>query len=152
DPTLPFYRPSTMEQLVTDARARMTFALSILAAGALATLVLGVVGLYGVIAYAVSLREREIGIRIALGLAPRDAARMILQQGEAIVVAGAVAGLAVFLLFAKLLESVTFEVRTVDAATLAGALVTVLAISSLATWMPARRAARIDPVEALRSD
>jgi len=141
-----------MEQLVTDARARMTFALGILAAGAVATLLLGVVGLYGVIAYAVSLRRREIGIRIALGLAPRDAARMILQQGEAIVVAGAFAGLVVFMLFAKLLESVAFEVRTVDVATLTGALATVVAISLAATWMPARRAARIDPAEALRSD
>lgn len=152
DPTLPFYRPAMMEQLVADARARMTFALGILTVGAVATLVLGVVGLYGVIAYAVSLRTRELGIRIALGLSPASAARMMLRQGERIVVAGALSGLAVFVLFAKLLESVTFEVRTVDAATLAGALATVLVIASLATWMPARRAARVDPAEALRSD
>ncbi len=152
DPTLPFYRPATMEQLVADARARMTFALGILTVGAALTLVLGVVGLYGVIAYAVSLRTREIGIRIALGLAPAGAARLILQQGEAIVVAGAIAGLAVFLVFARLLESLTFEVRPMDAMTLAGAVAMVLVVSSLATWMPARRAARVDPAEALRSD
>jgi putative ABC transport system permease protein len=77
---------------------------------------------------------------------------MILQQGEGIVVAGAFAGLVVFMLFAKLLESVAFEVRTVDVTTLTGALATVVAISLVATWMPARRAARIDPAEALRSD
>ena len=152
DPTLPFYRAATMEQIVTDARAQMTFALGVLTVGAIATLVLGVVGLYGVIAYAVSLRTREIGIRIALGLAPAGAARMIVRQGETIVVAGAAAGLVVFVAFAKLLESLAFEVKTVDAATLAGALASVLIISSLATWMPARRAARVDPAEALRAD
>ena len=152
DPHLPFYRPATMEQIVTDARAEMMFALTLLIVGAAATLVLGVVGLYGVIAYVVSLRSREISIRIALGLAPSAAARMILRQGEAIVAGGAVAGLVVFVLFAKLLTTLAFEVSTVDAATLAAAMLAVLVIATVATWIPARRAARVDPARALSAD
>ena len=152
DPHLPFYRPATMEQIVTDARAEMMFALTLLSVGAAATLVLGVVGLYGVIAYVVSLRSREISIRIALGLAPSAAARMILRQGEAIVAGGAVAGLVVFVLFAKLLTTLAFEVSTVDAATLAAAMLAVLVIATVATWIPARRAARVDPARALSAD
>ena len=152
DPSLPFYRPATMEQIVVDARARLTFALAALAIGALATLLLGVVGLYGVIAYAVSLRTREIGIRIALGLEPSGATRMLLKQGQFVVAAGALAGLMIFLLFARLLDSVTFEVRTLDIASLGGALALVVVTSLIAAWIPARRSARIDPADALRAD
>jgi putative ABC transport system permease protein len=105
-----------------------------------------------VIAYVVSLRSREISIRIALGLAPAGAARMILRQGETIVVIGAAMGLSVFLLFARLLKSLAFEVSTIDGTTLAGAMVAVLIVATLATWIPARRAARVDPAEALKAD
>jgi predicted permease len=152
DPNLPFYRPALMEQIVTDARSRMTFAVTLLMVGAGATLLLGVVGLYGVIAYVVSLRRREISIRIALGLEPDGATRMILVQGEVIVAVGATVGLALFLFFARLLKSLTFEVSAVDATTLGAAMITVLSIATLATWLPARRAARVDPAEALKSD
>ncbi|HEY9226562.1 MAG TPA: FtsX-like permease family protein, partial [Gemmatimonadaceae bacterium] len=152
DPNLPFYRAATMEDIVVDARAHLTFALAVLAVGAIATLLLGVVGLYGVIAYALSLRTREIGIRIALGLDPSGASRLLLKQGEVVVVVGAAAGLVIFLLFAKLLASVTFEVKTIDVASLLGAVALVVIITSLATWVPARRAARVDPTEALRAD
>jgi ABC-type antimicrobial peptide transport system permease subunit len=141
-----------MEQIVADARGRLTFSLAILAVGAIATLVLGVVGLYGVIAYAVSLRSREIGIRIALGLAPAGAARLLLKQGQLVVVAGAAVGLVVFFLFAKLLDSITFEVRAVDAVSLGGAVALVLAVALLATWVPAQRAASVDPADTLRAD
>jgi len=100
----------------------------------------------------VSLRTREISIRIALGLDPAGAARMILRQGELIIAAGVAAGVAVFLVFGKLLASLTFEVSTIDAMTLAGAMVAVLIVATLATWIPARRAARVDPAEALKAD
>src|SRR5205823_14971216 len=123
-----------------------------LAIGSLATLALGVVGLYGVIAYVVGLRSREIGIRIALGLTPANATRMVMRQGETIVVAGAVIGVLVFLAFAKLLRSVTFEVSVADRSAVAAAAVVVLAVASLATWIPARRAARIDPAESLKHE
>lgn len=144
DPNLPFHRPATMEQLVADARAEMLFALTILAVGAAATLALGVIGLYGVIAYVVSLRSREIAIRIALGLMPAAAPRLILRQGASIVAAGAVAGLAVYFAFAKLLSALAFEVRPLDGATLVVSLAAVLIVAGGATWIPARRAARVD--------
>jgi ABC-type antimicrobial peptide transport system permease subunit len=141
-----------MDQVVTDARSQMSFALTVLAFGAATTLLLGVIGLYGVIAYVVNLRAREISIRIALGLAPGEAARMILWQGESIVTIGAVVGLFVFFLFAKLLRSLTFEVSTIDRTVLAGAVAAVLVVSTLATWIPARRAARVDAAEALKAE
>lgn len=152
DPTLPFYRAAWMDQIVADARARLTFALAVLGAGAAATLLLGVVGLYGVIAYAVGLRSREISIRIALGLTPDGASRMLLRQGVLVAGAGLAIGLAIFLAFAKLLNTLSFDVPTVDPASLAVALVIVAAIAVLATWVPARRAARVNPTDALRAD
>lgn len=152
DPNLPFYRPATMDQVVADARARMTFALMLLAVGSVATLILGVVGLYGVVAYVVRLRSREISIRIALGLAPTGAARMILWEGGTIVVIGAAIGVAVFVAFARLLKTFTFEVSPIDLTTLAAAIAAVLVVATLATWIPARRAAGIDPAETLKAD
>jgi ABC-type antimicrobial peptide transport system permease subunit len=130
----------------------MRFVLILLGTGAAMTLTLGIVGLYGVIAYVVNLRTREIGIRIALGLTPSNATRMIVRQGESVIVAGAVAGAVVFVGFARLLRSLTYGVSAVDLLSLGVALSIVVAVASLATWLPARRAARIDPAEALRND
>jgi predicted permease len=152
DPQLPFYRPAMMDDVVADARTATTFALLLLVAGAVATLALGVVGLYGVIAYVVKLRSREISIRIALGLEPGAAARLILRQGQAIVAVGVVAGLGAFLLFAKLLASLAFEVRPVDGPTLGASLAMVVLVATIATWLPARRAAGVDPARTLNAD
>jgi ABC-type antimicrobial peptide transport system permease subunit len=105
-----------------------------------------------VIAYVVSLRSREISIRIALGLAPSGAARMIVRQGQRIIAVGAVAGLGLFLVFRRLLEKFAFEVSTLDASALAGALAAVLVVATVATWIPARRAAHVDPAESLKAD
>jgi putative ABC transport system permease protein len=152
DPNVPLADITAMTATVARANSRMTTALYLLAAGALVTLALGAVGLYGVIAYVVSLRTREIGIRIALGLTPAHAARMILQQGEKIVAIGAVVGALLFLAFAKLLSSLAFEVSVVDTTAMAMATAVVVLIGTFATWLPARRAARVDPAEALKSD
>ena len=149
-PHLPVFDFATMEELVARSSSRMTFALLLLAIGASATLALGVVGLYGVIAYLVGLRSRELGIRIALGLAPERAARMLLIEGERIVAIGAALGLLAFVAFAKLLSSLAFEVSVVDRAAITVAVATVLTVATLATWIPARRAARIDPAVALK--
>ena len=152
DPDLPFHRAATMEQILGDARAEMTFTLTLLAAGAVVTVVLGIIGLYGVIAYVVSLRSREISIRIALGLMPIAAARMILREGAAIIIAGSAAGLVVYVLFARLLTTLAFQMSALDLTTLTCSLVLVLAIAAMATWVPARRAARLDPARALSAD
>jgi ABC-type antimicrobial peptide transport system permease subunit len=120
----------------------MTFTLTLLAVGAMVTLVLGIIGLYGVIAYVVSLRSREISIRIALGLMPIAAARMVLREGEAIILAGAAFGLVVYVLFARLLTTLAFEMSALDLTTLACSLVLVLVVATMATWVPVRVARR----------
>jgi predicted permease len=152
DRNLPFYRPSTMHEIVSGANRRMTLALMLLASGASATLLLAIIGLYGVIAYGVSLRSREISIRIALGLPPSGALMMILKQGGMIIAIGATAGALTFLMFARLLNTLAFGVSTLDPFTVAMAMGAVLVVAGAATWLPARRAARFDPALALRGE
>ena len=152
DPIVPVLELQPLGEHVAKAGRRMRFVLALLGAGALMALALGLVGLYGVIAYIVNLRKREIGIRIALGLAPSRAIGMIVRQGEAVVLAGSATGVLMFVAFARLLRSLTYGVGAVDAASLALSVSVVIAIASLATWLPARSAARIDPAEALRND
>lgn len=152
DPTVPLLELEPLREHVRKAGRRMRFVLVLLGTGAAMTLALGIVGLYGVIAYVVHLRSREIGIRIALGLAPSHATRLVVREGEAVVFAGALAGTVVFIAFARLLRSLTYGVSVVDPLSLLLAVGVVVAVASLATWLPARRAARIDPSEALRND
>lgn len=152
DPTVPLLDLQPLSDHVSKAGRRMRFVLGLLGTGAAMTLALGIVGLYGVIAYVVNMRSREIGIRIALGLAPSQATRLVVRHGEAVVIAGAVAGTVVFIAFARLLRSLTYGVAVVDPFSLIAAIAIVVAVASLATWLPARRAARIDPAEALRND
>src|SRR6185503_6291019 len=110
-----------MEDVAASEGSSMRFVLFLLALGATCTLVLAAIGLYGVIAYLVSLRTREIGIRIALGLAPSRAATMIVHQGMGIIGIGALAGISVFVLSARLLRGLVFGVSTVDALSVATA-------------------------------
>ncbi|HET7372433.1 MAG TPA: FtsX-like permease family protein, partial [Gemmatimonadaceae bacterium] len=152
DPNLPFHRPAWMSDVVADSRASMTFALVVLGAGAMATLLLGILGLYGAIAYVTTLRAREITIRIALGLDPVRAPRLLLRDGAAVIGTGVAAGVLVFAAFARLLGSLTFEVRPLDPAALASAVAGVLAIATLAMWIPARRAAAMNPADTLKAE
>lgn len=152
DPSLPFYRAATMEQIVADARARLTFALIVLGAGAAATLLLGIVGLYGVIAYAVGLRSREISIRIALGATPAAASRMMFRQGLIVTAVGLASGFVIFVAFGRLLDTVSFEVSSVDPVAIGVSLAAVAVSALLATVVPARRAANVNPADALRAD
>jgi ABC-type antimicrobial peptide transport system permease subunit len=114
--------------------------------------VLGVVGLYGVIAYIVTLRTRELGVRIALGAQPRSVAAMVTRQGLTLSAIGVVAGLVLVAAAARFLKSLLYEVTPTDPLTLGLAAATLLAFALIATWIPARRAARVDPMEALRAD
>ena len=116
------------------------------------TLVLGSVGLYGIIAYVVGLRRQEIGVRIALGARSGDVSGMIVREGLAIAGAGVVVGLIAFAAVARFLRAMLFEVSPIDPLTLAGATLLLLATAAGATWIPARRAGRTDPLEALRPD
>lgn len=152
DPSVPLTDLQPASALVTRAGRRLRFVMLLLAIGAMATLALGIVGIYGVVAFVVGMRSREIAIRIALGLTPWGATRDVLFHGMSIAAAGAVAGLGLFLFFARLLRSVAFQTGTVDALSLVCTTGLTLVIATVATWMPARRAAAIDPAEALRGE
>jgi putative ABC transport system permease protein len=132
--------------------ARLSFTMVILGVAAGITVVLGIVGLYGVIAYVVALRTREIGVRIALGAQPRTVMAMVAKQGLALSLAGVAAGVAVSLVTARFLRMLLFEVAPSDPITLGGAAGILLMFALLASLIRARRAARVDPTESLRAD
>ena len=116
------------------------------------TLLLGVVGLYGVVAFIVSLRTRELGLRIALGATPREVATMVVRHGLLLSAVGAAVGAGISVVVAQFLKAILFEVTPLDPAALGGAIVVVAGCAVVASWVPARRAARLDPVRALRAE
>jgi predicted permease len=152
DPTLPTFDARPMRAVMAGSIARLSFTMVILGVAAAVTLVLGVIGLYGVIAYIVTLRTREIGVRIALGAQPSSVMAMVTRQGLTLCLAGVVVGVALSLVVARFLRSLLFEVAPSDPVTLGGASAMLIAFALLASWIPARRASQVDPTEALRAD
>lgn len=152
DPALPIFNLRAMNDVVGQSYARLSFTLLVLAVASGAALVLAAVGLYGVVAYVVSLRTKEIGLRIALGAQPRAIGRHVARQGVLLALAGAAVGLLTFTLLAQTLRAFLFEVAPTDPLTLAGVTALLVLVAAGASWIPARRAARINPVEAMRSD
>ncbi len=152
DPSLPTFDVRTMAAVFDASMAQLSFTMLILGAAAVVTLLLGAIGLYGVMAYAVTLRTRELGVRIALGAQPGSVAAMMTRQGVTLTAVGIAGGLAVFALVARFLRSFLFGVAPGDPLTLAGASLLLVAVAALASWLPARRASRVDPVEALRAE
>ena len=152
DATLPTFQAQSMSDIVRGSMARLSFVIIVLGSAALVALLLGAVGLYGVMAYLVTLRTRELGVRIALGAQPRAVAAMMTRQGLVLTAGGVVAGLAMFALVARFLRAFLFGVAPGDPMTLVGASVLLVAVAALASWIPARRASRVDPVEALRAE
>ena len=152
DPTLPTFDVKTMRAVMASSTARLSFTMIVLGVAAAVTLLLGVVGLYGVIAYVVTLRTRELGVRIALGAQPRSVMVMVTRQGLALSLTGVVVGIAIVLLVARFLRSLLFEVAPSDPLTLLGASSMLILFAAIASWIPARRASRVNPIEALRAD
>ncbi len=152
DPNIPVTDVQTMQKIVDDSMASTLFTMTLLAIAAAVALVLGSVGIYGVIAYVVNQRTREIGVRMALGAKQWDVSRMVLQQGGTVAGIGVVLGLVAAFGLTRLMESLLFGVTAVDPPTFATAAVVIALVSLLASYMPARRAARVDPVEALRGE
>jgi putative ABC transport system permease protein len=152
DPTLPTFDVATMRERMDLSMARLTFTMIILSVAAAVTLILGVIGLYGVIAYIVTLRRRELGVRIALGAQPASVAAMVTRQGLTLSVGGVVVGLALVVIVARFLRSFLFEVGPTDPVTLGGATAVLVFFALAASWIPARRAARVNPIEAMRGD
>jgi putative ABC transport system permease protein len=152
DPTLPTFDVRSMTAVLSAATAQLTFVILILGGAATATLILGAVGLYGVLAYVVALRRRELGIRMALGASPWAVAGAIARYGLALAGIGIVLGLAIFAVVARFLGAQLFGVSASDPATLGGSALMLVAIALLASWAPARRAARVAPADALRAE
>jgi predicted permease len=152
DPDLPMYRVRTMEQQVNESLARRRFFTLLLGVFASVALVLAAIGVYGVMAYLVNRGTRELGIRIALGASQRNILSLVVRQGMALAFSGVMIGLAAALLLTRLIRSLLFGVEATDPITFAGISLSLAMIALLASYIPAQRAARIDPLISLRSE
>jgi predicted permease len=151
DPTIPTYDEGTLHQLVNDSSARARALAVLLAIASVVTALLAAVGLYGIVAYAVSIRRRELGIRMALGARPRDVRRMVSLAGLRLAGIGIAIGMAGTLSTSQLLRGLLYGVSPTDLVTLSATPVAVLVVACAATWIPACHAAALHPIEALRS-
>jgi ABC-type antimicrobial peptide transport system permease subunit len=152
DPTVPIFNVETMRDVVRASTARLSLTLTLMTAAAAITLVLGTIGLYGVMAYMVALRTREFGVRMALGADPRQIARAVARRGLALIASGVGAGFVLYAMAAPFLRAFLYGVTASDPVTLVGVTLALVGTASLASWFPARRAARVDPAEALRAE
>jgi predicted permease len=152
DPTVPIFNVETMSDVVRASTARLSLALTLMTAAAAITLVLGTIGLYGVMAYMVTLRTREFGVRVALGADPRHIARAVAMRGLTLVASGVAAGFVLYAIAAPFLRVFLYGVTPSDPVTLGAVTLALVGTASLASWFPARRAARVDPAEALRAE
>jgi putative ABC transport system permease protein len=152
DPNLPLANVRTLQEIYDGSLARTSFALVMLAIAGAMALLLGVAGLYGVIAYSVSQRTREIGIRMALGARYEEVTRLFVRHGLTLALAGIACGLTVSFVLARLMSSLLFDVSATDGVTYVVVSVGLAAAAVLASYVPARRATRIDPVHALRAE
>lgn len=150
DPQLGFFAIRTMPELLASTLARRRFDLWLLAGFAATALLLAAVGLYGLIAYSVAQRTREIGIRMALGADAPLVRRLVIREGLELAAAGMAAGLVLAAALTRFLQSQLFDVGALDPIAYAAVLVLFTVIAGVASWVPARRATRVDPMTALR--
>ncbi len=149
---LPLAYNKTMGELYTKSLARTSFTLVLLSVAGVMTLLLGIIGLYGVIAYAISQNTREIGIRMALGAQRTTLTRMYVHEGLILTVIGVVGGVAVALTTTRLMSSLLYHVSPMDPWTYVMATGSILMIACIATYVPSRKAAVVDPMHALRAE
>lgn len=152
DPSVPIFNIETMDEVMRASTARLSLTLTLVSAAAAITLLLGAIGLYGVIAYMVALRTREFGVRVALGANPSRIARLVATRGLMLTASGVFAGFMLYVMLAPLLSAFLYDLSPMDPATLAAATLVLFATAALASWLPARHAARIDPAYALRAE
>ena len=152
NPNLPLARVQTVQEIYDESMAETSFTLVILGIAASVTLLLGLVGIYGVIAYIVSQRKREVGIRIALGAHSGEVQRMFVTRGLMLTGVGLAVGLAAAAGLMRLMSSLLFGVNPFDPVTYIAVVTGLGLVALLATWLPARSATRIDPMLALRSE
>jgi ABC-type antimicrobial peptide transport system permease subunit len=152
DRTIPLARIRAMDDVVSASLSDRRFNLFLIGAFAVLALVLAAAGTYGVMAYLVTQRYRELGVRLAVGARPSSILGLVMRQGFFIAAIGTAAGLGAWWVIARGLETLLFGVTPTDPLTLAGAVATLFAMTALACAGPARRAARVDPVVVLRSE
>jgi len=150
DPLVPTGAIRSMDQVLSRSLALRSFMMMLLSIFGALALVLAAVGIYGVIACAVSQRTREIGVRMALGARPADVLRMVLREGMTLVAAGVALGIVASLMLTRLLEGMVYGVKVRDPLIFAAVNLLLVAVSLAACYIPARRATRVDPLEALR--
>jgi len=152
DSDLPMYNVRTMQQRLEESLARRKFSMVLLTGFAGLALALATIGVYGVMAYLVNQGTRELGIRIALGASQRNILALVVRQGMALALAGVAIGLAGAFALTRLMQSLLFDVKATDALTFAAIPLLLTLIALLTSYIPARRAARIDPMISLRSE
>jgi len=152
DKTLAVAQVRTLQEILDAAAAQMAFTMVLLAIAASVALALGAIGIYGVMSYIVSQRTGEIGVRLALGADPGNLAGMIARQGGLVALAGAGIGLAVAFAGGRLIESLLYGISPRDPRVVAITTMILLAVALAACWLPARRASRLNPMEALRTE
>jgi ABC-type antimicrobial peptide transport system permease subunit len=152
DPEQPVTEVTTIEALVAGSVAPSRFNMALLLGLASCAVLLAVVGVYGVVSYTVSRRTRELGVRMALGADAGAAVSLVLSQAGAVVAGGALVGVAVALAASRVLRGLLYEVEPVDPTTFVLVVAVTLVVGLLAAAVPALRAARVDPVEALRTE
>jgi predicted permease len=150
DPTLPTSEVTTLEQIVDRAVAPRRLITNLLGGFSALALTLAAIGLYGVISYSVGQRTREIGIRMAVGAQRHDVLRLVINEGLRTAMLGVAVGLVTALLLGRVLQSMLFGVTALDPVTFVITAITLMLVSLLACWFPARRATRVDPIVALR--
>jgi predicted permease len=151
-PEAPVYREYTMEFLAKRSMVQLSFTMLTLGVVSALAMILGAVGLYGVLSYGVAERTREIGVRMALGATAAAVRRMVVSQGARVVLIGAVVGIAAAVASTRFLETLLFEVDAVSPAVFVSMSIMMIAIGMLASYVPARRASNVDPMESLRND
>ncbi len=150
NPNLPVANDRMLDEILAQSMASTSFTLVMLAIAAAVALALGLVGIYGVISYVVSQRTREIGVRMALGADGRDVSRMVLRQGMVLAGIGVVVGLVAAVGLTRLMSSLLYGVEAIDPVTFGVVAAMLVAVASVASYLPVLRASRTDPLEALR--
>jgi putative ABC transport system permease protein len=150
DPTLPVSGILSMEDVVSASVAQPRLIVQLVGVFAGLGLLLSAIGIYGVMAYSVTQRKQELGIRVALGADPRDILRLVVGQGMKLALIGVVLGVLISLLLTRLLSSLLFGVHAIDPIAFAGSAVVLAVAAFAACYLPARRATRVDPIVVLR--
>ena len=152
DPTLPIFEIQTMREIRSKNVAPERLSLGLIGGFAALALILAIIGLYGLLAYTVTQRQREIGMRMALGAQQFHVLNMVVGQGMRLTLAGVVIGLLGSIALTRVLASVLFKVAPTDPLAITGVALLLLGVALCACWFPARRAAKIHPMTALRSE